>query len=149
MSDEYISIKEFASLAGVSTQAIYQRLGKDLQTFTKLAGKKKMLNIKALELFKDKADVQTVDKLLTSNYQELDKQLVSSLQDALNALSVQLEMKDKQISELNERLKEAQQLNLNNQIVLGSEQSRTNQALLGTQPEEKKAGLLSRIFRKK
>ncbi|MDR3046767.1 MAG: hypothetical protein LBU51_04015 [Bacteroidales bacterium] len=123
---EYISIKEFATRAGVTTQAIYQRIDKDLQSYFKIVGNKKCLNISALEMFSLKQD----DKQPQDNLQTVDNSLVSTLQETLKVLTAQLEVKDIQISELNERLKEAQELNRNNQFLLGSEQIRTNPALL-------------------
>jgi len=128
--NEYISIKEFATRAGVSTQAIYQRLDKDLQHFLKLIDKRKMLDIDGLRLFLDADGCKEVDKQLTSDLQAVDKRLVDVLQETLKTLSAQLEAKDKQIANLNERLKEAQELNKNNQILLSSEQARSSPALL-------------------
>lgn len=148
--NEYIPIKEFAIRAGVSTQAIYQRLTKDLQSYFKVIDNKKCLNTSALKLF----ILKPIDKQTQDTLQEVDNSLVSTLQGALKVLTAQLEVKDKQlevkdvqISELNERLKEAQELNRNNQILLGSEQTRTNPVLLmggneagkeETQPMKKK-----------
>jgi len=121
--NEYISIKDFASQAGVSPQALYQRLEKDLKPYLKIIDGKKTLNTKGLELFSLKAAEQ-------QPVQCIDKDLLKTLQETLKFLSSQLEMKDQQILNLNERLKEAQELNKNNQILLGSEQSRTNPSLL-------------------
>jgi len=68
-----------------------------------------------------------------------------TLQEALQVLSRQLETKDQQIADLNERLKEAQELNKNNQILLGSEQTRTNPALLMGNDKIKQIGFKERI----
>lgn len=123
---EYISIKDFANKAGVSPQAIYQRLDKDLKTYFKVIEGKKTLDIKGLGLFCFKEVEQEIDKQLTSALQETLKVLTSQIE----VKDKQLEVKDIQIAELNERLKEAQELNKNNQILLGAEQSRTNSALM-------------------
>jgi len=120
---EYISVKEFATRVGVSPQAVYQRIDKDLKPFLKLIESKKMLNIKGIELFELKSVEQAIE-------QDFNNNLLKSLQDILATLSAQLDAKDKQIADLNERLKEAQELNRNNQILLGSEQTRTNSNLL-------------------
>ena len=58
MKDEYISIAEFAQRAGVSRQAIYSRLNRDLSRFCKLDNSKKVLSIKGLSLFDVKPDKQ-------------------------------------------------------------------------------------------
>jgi len=141
--NEYISIKEFASKVGLTSQAIYQRIDKDLKPFLKLVENKKTLNVKALELFGFKAVEQ-----------EVDKDLLKTLQDTLKVLTSQIEIKDQQIENLNERLKEAQELNRNNQILLGSEQTRTNLSLLSNDNGEVKMYDLatswwSRMFKRK
>ena len=146
--EKYISIKEFAYQIGVSPQAIYQRLDKDLKPFLKVIENKKKLSIEAFKLFALKGVEQPIDKAF-------DNQLVKTLQDTLKILSRQLETKDQQIADLNERLKEAQELNKNNQILLGSEQSRTNPALLvdneslvHADGKEQKKGFLKRMLGK-
>ena len=49
--EEYISVSEFAKRAGVSRQLVYKRIDNELTEFCKLVDNKKMLNIRALELF--------------------------------------------------------------------------------------------------
>jgi len=146
--DKYISIKEFAQQIGVSSQAVYQRLDKDLKPFLKVVDNKKKLNIQAFELFNLKGVEQPIDK-------EIDNQLIKTLQETLKVLSRQLEAKDQQIKDLNERLRDSQELNKNNQILLGGEQSRTNPALLMNDEvmahkdeKRQKKGLLRRLFGK-
>lgn len=92
---DYISIKDFASKVGVSPQAIYQRLDKDLQGYVKVIKGKKTLDIKALELFSDK---------------QIEQDIVKTLQDTLTVLSNQLLEKDKQIAFLQGQLQAAQVL---------------------------------------
>lgn len=86
---EYVSIKEFAEKAGVSTQAIYARLAKDLQPYLKIENGKKSVSIEALALF---------------NTEEQQPNLPNDLQLALKCLQAQLEVKDKQIEELTKAL---------------------------------------------
>ena len=136
--DKYISVKEFAQQIGISSQAVYQRLDKDLKQFVKVVDNKKKLNTKAFELFDLKEIVRPVDKVV-------DNQLTTTLQETLKILSKQLETKDQQIADLNERLKESQELNKNNQILLGGEQSRTNPVLLTGDGNVKHLGLKDRI----
>jgi len=152
--DEYISIKEFATRIGYTTQAVYQRIEKDLQPFTNVVKGKKCINIKAFELFGTKPvgnELPTVDNVLPSVTNELptlNNELVSVLKESNEVLKgqnevlvKQMEEKDRQITELNahirdlnERLREAQELNRNNQVLLGVEQ--------------KQGGFFKRLFKR-
>ena len=84
--NEYIPIKEFADKVGVSTQAIYQRIEKDLQSYLKIENGKKTLSIRALELF----NTRPVEK-------EVDNELYKTLQETLKSFKEQLEAKDQQL----------------------------------------------------
>ena len=92
---EYLSIKDFAVRAGVSRQAVYSRLSQEqFKKFIKLDNGKKVINIKALELFQKKDFQSSVnqgkqtltDELyrqiekLEAEKQELSKQLTLALQ---------------------------------------------------------------------
>ena len=46
---EYLTIKEFAEVAGVSTQSVYKRLATSLQPYVKEVANQRMLNIRALQ----------------------------------------------------------------------------------------------------
>jgi hypothetical protein len=70
---------------------------------------------------------QPVDNHFKPNVKPVDNQLTTRLNQTLKILSDQLFEKDKQISELNERLKEANELNRNNQILIGRQQEKTKQ----------------------
>lgn len=91
---EYISIKEFATAAGVSQQAIYKQLNNKLKPYLKEIDGKKMLNISALELFKKKEDTTTVEQQL------------------INMLQTELNRKNEQIAELQKLLDQEQQLRM-------------------------------------
>ncbi len=93
---EYISVSEFASRAGVTCQAVYLRLNKDLKPFMKLDGKRKTVNVDGLKLYQK-----------SNTEQEAEQPIVELLKSQLEAKDRQLEEKDKQIAELLERLKEA------------------------------------------
>lgn len=47
--NEYLTIKEFAEVAGVSTQSVYKRLATSLQPYVKEVANQKVLNIQALQ----------------------------------------------------------------------------------------------------
>ncbi|MBE6853462.1 MAG: DUF536 domain-containing protein [Ruminococcus sp.] len=106
---QYVTIKEFATLANVTTQAIYKRLNQTdsaLNKYVQYNGKMKLISKEALELFADTAYVQSSDGA-DGVYEELSVQaqanLFSSYFDAtLKVLSDQINSKDNQIKELME-----------------------------------------------
>lgn len=100
MEKEYLSIKEFAAVVGVSQQAIYKQLNNRLKSYLKVVDGKKMLEKSALDLFKKK-----------ENSIDMQQQLLNMLQTELNEKNQQLNEKDKQISELQKLLDQAQKLN--------------------------------------
>lgn len=112
----YISVKEFASMAGVSTQAIYQRIAKDLQSYCKEVDGKKQIDIAGLELFSESAACKALDKEggeiakpLQSTYQDkINEDLYKSLLKTIDILEAQLIAKDKQIESLSNALESAQ-----------------------------------------
>lgn len=120
--DKFITVKDFASRVGISTQAVYQRLDKDLKKYLQVINGKKMLKISVIEDMIDKNDSAkqvTCDKV---SCKEIDNQVAknfasglqadektlqpdkSSFQEVLKVLSEQLEEKDKQIKALQEEL---------------------------------------------
>lgn len=103
---EYITIAEFAEKAGVSKQAIYQRLNKGLKEYSRVVDGVKMLDLRALEKLYGKEPEQGIE-------QEIDKDSkVNSQenQDVIKALLEQLNVKDQQIADLSARLAEAHKL---------------------------------------
>ena len=93
----YLSVKEFANLAGVSTQRIYQMLGEDLQKFCKSFGKCKKVNVDALQVFGKSLQAE-------SNKDESSNSLV------INALIEQIGRKDKQLAKKDEQIFELQSI---------------------------------------
>lgn len=101
-NDEYISVAEFAELAGVSVQAIYKRLNQDLNQYsTKFKGKT-WLNIKGLELF-DSTKFKPNFKLFKPNFKpvesEFNEEVIEILRQMIDNLEKQLEIKDQLITE--------------------------------------------------
>ena len=88
---EYISIPAFAERAGVSRQAIYKRLDRDLKTFVDTVDGKKLLDTNALQLFqttcqpttveqpKDNQSTDVISKLLTDQVNQLNNQLTTTI----------------------------------------------------------------------
>lgn len=94
---EYLSIKDFAAAAGVSTQRIYQRLAKDLQSYCKEENGKKYLSVEGLKLFNKEG--------LQGNCQDLAT-TESLLKETIETLREQLAVKDEQIKQSNDRIAE-------------------------------------------
>ena len=131
MKEEYLSISEFAKRAGVSVQAVYKRLGKDLQPWLRVENGKKTLNSKALQVFsgeKSSTEVESVDAL---------KKALELIADQNETLKAELAIKNehireqsRQIAEISERLKESH-------LLIDHQQKLTAAGLLTTaQPQD-------------
>ena len=125
---EYLTIKEVAERVGKTPQAIYKALNQvdnQLNNFLKIVESKKYLHISILKEFEQES-FKPVEQPVQ---QPVDNQLNESLIKTIDLLSKQLDQKDKQISDINERLKEAQELNKNQQILLLQEQEKSPKRL--------------------
>lgn len=111
---QYLTVKQFAERAGVSTQRIYQLLTKSLQEFCKTENGTKYISAAGLSVF-SKTALQPVAKDLPSNLQELAKDLPSDLQEkdnletellkeTIEALRQQLTVKDGQLAAMDAQL---------------------------------------------
>lgn len=100
--NEYLSIKEFADAAGVSKQAVYQRLTGTLKPYVSIKDGVKYLNIRALELYKGD---DAVKKLKKNNQEESNSVQVDSM---IELLKRELDQKNKQIDELHKLLEQSQ-----------------------------------------
>lgn len=90
---KYFTIKEFAEKAKVSTQAIYQRLDKDLKSYLQVTDGKKMLSEEALSLFDVKDNTS-------------DNEIIKALLKQLEAKDEQLKEKDSQLASKDVQIKE-------------------------------------------
>ena len=115
MDKEYLSIKEFADLAGVSRQAVYKQLNNQLTPYLKVIDGKKMLDKSGLELFEKQDDCKPVDN-------DFVNQLVNQLTIELTEKGQQLNEKDKQISEKDKQIAEKDKQIAALQKVLDQEQ---------------------------
>lgn len=144
---EYIPISEFAARAGVSRQTIYKQVDNRLTAYCKTVNGKKVLSTKALELFsvnKNSTTVNLTDNQFTSQ----------NLTATIELLQKQLEIKDKQIQDLSNRLEQA----LNNQsqsnFITASQTSllvpaeQNEKQLHPESAPQKKQGFFNRLFRK-
>lgn len=104
---QYVTIKEFATLANVTTQAVYKRLNQTdsvLNKYVKYNGKMKLISKDALELF---ADAQANNQETSSDgvYEDLSLQAQTALfssyfESTFKVLSDQINSKDAQIKDL-------------------------------------------------
>ena len=133
---EYLTIKEFAEAAGVSKQAVYQRLTGALKPYVSIRDGIKYVNIKALELYKGD---DAVKKLKKNNQEESNIIQVDSMVELLKR---EVGQKNKQIDELH-KLLEQSQVNLSQaQYRLQLIEDQRNE-----EPEEKKESWWKRWFK--
>lgn len=132
MAKEYISIKEFAELAGVSQQAIYKQLNNKLKSYLKVVDGKKTLDKSALELFKKQ-----------ENSSGVEQQLINMLQTELN-------QKNEQIAQLQKLLDQEQQLHAmaRQELKLLEEKKQESEVEVPEPPEPEKKSWWQRIFDK-
>lgn len=133
------TVREVAEELNISRQAVYNKLTVNFKTkFTTI---KKINNKDTLVINKDgvnklKSDIDKVDNQVDSQLDnKVDKDLTTLLSENIRILSKQLETKDIQISELNARLKEAQELNRNTQVLM----KMTNEKIQMIESAENKA----------
>jgi DNA-binding transcriptional MerR regulator len=123
---QYITIREFAKLAGISVQAVYKRVEKDFKPYFKLVESKKMLDICALALcdikpglnhglnqFKpvESKETQEISALepygikpgfkpgLNHGLNPVEKETLDMLNQSLKTLTEQMAVKDRQLEE--------------------------------------------------
>ena len=133
---EYLTIKEFAEAAGVSKQAVYQRLTGALKPYVSIRDGIKYVNIKALKLYKGD---DAVKKLKKNNQEESNIVQVDSMVELLKR---ELDEKNTQIDELH-KLLEQSQVNLSQaQYRLQLIEDQRNE-----EPEEKKESWWKRWFK--
>lgn len=114
--ENYFTIKEFADIVGISTQAVYQRLDKDLKEYYTILDGKKYLDKHVLTLFKDaiqKTDgennsdkmafIKTENELLSKQLEEKDSLLAKQNDDLQSALQ-QHDLLAKQIDDLKNQI---------------------------------------------
>lgn len=120
--DKYISIKEFADEAGVSVQAVYKRLERDLKQFTEVKNGQKTISTEALKLF-------TIKPFnATRGVKENQDKQPEILNEVLNQLTNQLKIKDEQLKEKDRQIaaKDQQIRDLTNALL--NEQHSSHQA---------------------
>lgn len=123
------TIQEVAEILNVTPQAIYKKINNQLNNQLKDQVKQvkrgnktvKVVTDKGIELLRESME-QPVKQQFNNEFNNVSQPLIDLLQGTIDTLNRQLEVKDKQIQDLSDRLKEQQELNRNNQILLHREQ---------------------------
>lgn len=168
MKDEiYLSIADFAEAAGVSKQAVYKRLKKDLGALSKVEGGKTLIAASAINLFtqaKASAAAETKENAFASSFllaqlAEKDNTIkqqqatIEALTEQLNGLQAHIIAQSASITDI---LQKQSKLQENFQILLGQQQKQLQESSLTTeQPVEQpieqpvetpKKGFFSKLF---
>lgn len=123
---EYLTVAEFAAAAGVSKQAVYQRLKGTLKPFVKVEQGQKVIDISALNFISENSDFKSFNSRLNNGVEstphrdtaDQNDYLLQSLMEQLKEKDRQLAEKDKQISQLLKLNDQQQQLTLQAQNLL-------------------------------
>lgn len=164
IKNEYLSVKDFANRAGVSTQRIYQLLAKDLQSYCKEVAKVKFVHISALSRFNKQSGCNDFKGVASKDLQSLAKGLqdkIDELERQNTLLVEQLTVKDNQISALQDQVTALTDAMKNTTAALAAAQALhagTMQELLseksdvqpdGEKSQSMKCGLWQRLFGRK
>lgn len=155
---DLLTVKEFAKLAGVSTQSVYKRLHNLLQPYLQLVNNHKMLECRALKDVYGKEVVQPmqpkVDNLCNHNatiYEMLKAELEAKNQQIVNLqdeLMKEREHSRKQSEKISQFVDQSQKLQLaqmTNDKLLEFQSSSDHEC---KEEPQKKQRLFSKIFRK-
>ena len=147
MENEYVSIKEFAELSGVSVQSIYQRIKKPnnpIKLYLKRVEGKTCIKKTALkDLYSNEGEQEKI--------KEPTERLLDMLEKQLTEKDKQLQEKDKQIESLLQKLDDAnrlldqqQQLKaMETKLLLDKQEEKTDNE---EQKQNEKKGFFSRFF---
>lgn len=78
--EKWLTVRQFADAAGVTTEAVRQRLAKDLQSYVKMENGRRFIDSEALQFIGKARASQGLDKDLTRTCKELDKDLQSEIE---------------------------------------------------------------------
>ena len=130
---ELLTVRQVAEYAGITPQAVRNRLPKDLKSYVTTVGKQTMLKKSVLEKYEPKA----VDNNLANVANPTQESIVATIE----VLKEQLAVKDRQIADLNERLKAEQTLSQGNQLLLAQKEQQQ------LEPPQKKS-FFQKLFHK-
>lgn len=86
---KYLSVKDFARHAGVSTQWVYKRLANELQPYCKIINGVKYINVEGLRLFDRHEQRVDIANGFQSGEQELVQHFATTLQSLDKFISTQ------------------------------------------------------------
>ncbi|MBK5243759.1 MAG: hypothetical protein JJE18_01810 [Eubacteriaceae bacterium] len=105
--EEYLSVQEFSELIGKTYQSVYKRLDNSLKPYVKEFKGKKVISIRALEKYNMEIPQEFIEEEFIEEVIIENKTMDSNtILNAFIGTIKQLETKDRQISEKDERLKE-------------------------------------------
>ncbi|MBO5949079.1 hypothetical protein J6Q66_09635 [bacterium] len=141
MDKQYLSVSEFAALKGISKQAVYQQLNKNLKEFVKLENGKKVISIKALS----ESDLKRLEQPLEQEFKQVEQPLEQDF------FILQIAEKDKQIESLLKQIDSLQEQNSkltdllhNSQVLLAAEKKTL---FIDSAEKQGKKGFFNKIFR--
>ena len=149
--NEWLSIKDFAKIANVSKQSVYKRLSTSLNPYLKVENGVKYLNIKALSDIYGKEISQPFQpyfqpdsQLFQPQNDKIHNKIITENNDNnfIEFLLKQIDIKDKQIVELQHSLNQEQQLHF-----LSKQRIHQLEEVNDTEEKPKK-GFWERIFGK-
>lgn len=156
MDEKYYSVLEFAEMVNVSVQSIYQRIKKtddDIHRYIKLQKGKRYISEKAVEIYNK--DLNTCGDVREEKAENNQNEIAEIYKKQVEYLTAEIEVKNKQIEELQERLKASSERETNYQQLLNQQQQlngidkqRVLQLEAETQTTKKKKGIFG-IFRRK
>lgn len=100
MNKDYLTIKEYADLRGVSVSSVYKRLNTTLQQYLREVENRKVLDIKVLEAEGIKPSNEKVEEVAST-----------PLQPNTSIIEKELDIKNKQIEKLTEQIEKLQEDN--------------------------------------
>ena len=156
MDEKYYSVSEFAEMVNVSVQSIYQRIKKtddDIHRYIKFQKGKRYISEKAVEIYNK--DLTAGAEEEKTEKQSEQNEIAEIYKKQVEYLTAEIEVKNKQIEELQERLKASSERETNYQQLLNQQQQlngidkqRVLQLEAETQTAKKKKGIFG-IFRRK
>ncbi len=157
MENDYITIKQFAELAGVSPQSIYKKIRKPnnpIQPYIKTVEGVKYIRRAALDVLYNSPNIPKAEAKPEQSKNTADgmKRLLDILEEQLREARRQIDKKDEiiaaqtaQISNLLERVAEANQI-INQQQQLAAINTK---ALSAAKEKETRPSILKRLFKGK
>lgn len=100
MNKDYLTIKEYADLRGVSVSSVYKRLNTTLQQYLREVENRKVLDIKVLEAEGIKPSNEKVEEVAST-----------PLQPNTSIIEKELDIKNKQIEKLTDQIEKLQEDN--------------------------------------